>query len=134
VLAFLAVLFHLLGIVSSLHAVMSTRTSQGAIAWAVSLITFPYVAVPAYWILGRNKFRGYVTARRAGDEEIQSLVRRAYELVAPYVAPLGPENAAARAGVGLAEIPILDGNSAKTLPALADHLAYAGDGAARAHP
>lgn len=114
-LAFLAILFHVMGIVSSLHAVMSTRTSQGAIAWAVSLITFPYVAVPAYWVLGRNKFQGYVTARRADDQETRNLVRRASELVMPYVVPLGEENAAARAGVGLAEIPILEGNDAELL-------------------
>jgi cardiolipin synthase len=38
-------LFHILGIISSFHAVMGTRTSRGAIAWVVSLNTFPYVAV-----------------------------------------------------------------------------------------
>ncbi len=114
-LAALAVLFHVLGFISSVHAVMSTRTSQGAIAWAVSLITFPYVALPAYWVLGRNKFRGYVTARQEGDLEIQNLVGRAGEMVTPYVVPLGKENAAARAGVGLAKIPILSGNDAELL-------------------
>jgi len=29
------------------------------VAWAVSLNAFPYLAVPAYWILGRSKFEGY---------------------------------------------------------------------------
>jgi cardiolipin synthase len=115
VLAALAGLLHILGFISSVHAVMSTRTSQGAIAWAVSLITFPYVALPAYWVLGRNKFRGYVTARQEGDLEIQNLVGRAGEMVTPYVVPLGKENAAARAGVGLAKIPILSGNDAELL-------------------
>ena len=56
--------FTMLGIVSAIQAVLTARTSQGAIAWAVALVTWPYVAVPAYWILGRNKFRGYVDARR----------------------------------------------------------------------
>lgn len=41
---------HLLGFLTSVHAVWNTRTTQGAIAWAVSLNTFPYVALPAYWI------------------------------------------------------------------------------------
>jgi cardiolipin synthase len=50
---------HVLGVWTSIEAVMSTRTSQGAIAWAVSLNTFPYVAVPAYWIFGQSKFDGY---------------------------------------------------------------------------
>jgi len=71
--------FHILGAISSVHAIMSTRTAQGAVAWVVSLNTFPYIAVPAYWVLGRNKFQGYVTARKLIDEE---LVQVAPETVA----------------------------------------------------
>ncbi len=56
-------LAHTLGFVSSIHAVMSTRTSQGAVAWAVTLNAFPYVAVPAYWVFGRSKFDGYEMVR-----------------------------------------------------------------------
>ena len=52
------------GVFSAVEAVMSTRTAQGAIAWSVSLVTLPVVAVPAYWVLGRSRFQGYVTARR----------------------------------------------------------------------
>lgn len=58
-LAAFVFLMHLLGAWTSVQAVMSTRTSQGAIAWAVSLNTFPYVAVPAYWMLGQSRFDGY---------------------------------------------------------------------------
>ena len=47
----LLALFHALGIVSSLDALMSVRTAPGAVAWIVSLNTVPYVAVPAYWVL-----------------------------------------------------------------------------------
>ena len=54
---------HTLGFISSIHAVMSTRTSQGAIAWVVSLNTFPYLAVPAYWVLGRSRFQGQDVTR-----------------------------------------------------------------------
>jgi len=54
-----------LGALTSVHAIMDTRTPQGAIAWAVSLNAMPYVAVPAYWVFGRSKFSGYSTARRA---------------------------------------------------------------------
>jgi len=65
-IAVIVVAFHVVGFLSSIHAVMSTRTPQGAIAWVVSLNTFPYLAVPAYWVLGRSRFQGYVTARQAG--------------------------------------------------------------------
>lgn len=63
---------------------METRTSQGAIAWAVSLNTFPYLAVPAYWVFGRTKFEGYVSERRnlhrALDEDARKHVARLREL------------------------------------------------------
>jgi cardiolipin synthase len=57
-------LIHTLGVLSAIHAVASVRTPQGAIAWAVSLVTFPYLALPLYWIFGRDRFFGYVDALR----------------------------------------------------------------------
>lgn len=67
---------HLLGALTSVRAIMETRTSQGAVAWAISLNTFPYVAVPAYWILGRSSFVGYVQLRRSELDDIDPLARR----------------------------------------------------------
>jgi len=66
----IVVVAHLLGALTSVKAIMETRTAQGAIAWAISLNTMPYVAVPAYWIFGRSDFNGYVTARRTEREEL----------------------------------------------------------------
>jgi cardiolipin synthase len=63
------------GVVAALHAVMSARTSQGAVAWAIALVSLPYIALPLYLVLGRNKFRGYVDARRAGDERVVEYIR-----------------------------------------------------------
>ena len=71
----LLALAHVLGLLSSVHAIMTTRTSQGAIAWAVSLNTFPYVAVPAYWVLGRRKFVGYVEAFQDHEKEIAHMYK-----------------------------------------------------------
>jgi cardiolipin synthase len=50
---YFSVIMYLLGFLTAAHAVMSTRTSQGAIAWAIGSISFPYVTVPAYWVLDR---------------------------------------------------------------------------------
>jgi cardiolipin synthase len=72
VAAFIA-LAHLVGALTSVKAVMETRTSQGAIAWVISLNTFPYAAVPAYWVFGRSQFKGYVVARQADLEEVDEL-------------------------------------------------------------
>jgi cardiolipin synthase len=65
VFAITAAVFHVLGIITAVQAIMETRTSQGAVAWALALISFPYIAVPAYWVFGRSKFRGFVVMRRA---------------------------------------------------------------------
>ncbi len=55
---------HCLGFFASIRAVLETRTSQGAIAWGISLNTLPYVAVPAYWVFGQSKFDDYEVIRR----------------------------------------------------------------------
>jgi cardiolipin synthase len=70
-----ALLSHMLGSAAAIHAVMTARTSQGATAWALTLVLFPYLAVPAYAMFGRGKFQGYVKARRAGDSQIDHLAR-----------------------------------------------------------
>lgn len=64
---------HSIGIMTAINAIMKTRTSQGAIAWALTLFMFPYVAVPAYWIFGRNRFHGYVEARRSENRGVQHI-------------------------------------------------------------
>lgn len=71
----LLALFHTAGALTAVRALFTARSSQGAIAWAVSMMTFPYVAVPLYWVLGRDRFVGYVTKRREGSPEIDALRR-----------------------------------------------------------
>jgi cardiolipin synthase A/B len=115
VLAIAALVFHILGFLSSIDAVMSTRTSQGAIAWAVVLNTFPYVAVPAYWILGRSKFQGYVTARQQGDLEIRGLAEQVKAYEERFVSSVGSQSAAIRAAERLAKIPTLTQNKVELL-------------------
>ncbi len=67
------------GFLTAIKAIMETRTAQGAVAWAVSLIALPYVAVPAYWVFGRTKFTGYVTKRRAELLKTSAVARRLAE-------------------------------------------------------
>ena len=65
-LAIVAALFHIGGVGSALHAVWNCRTSTSAIAWSLALILFPYLTLPAYWVLGTYRFAGYQKAFRAG--------------------------------------------------------------------
>ena len=114
-IALVVILFHSMGLLSSIHAIQTTRTEQGAIAWAVSLNTIPYVAVPAYWFLGRSRFEGYVTARRSEMEEIDNLSESAKEAVREFLLPPSNITPAAQAAQRLAGIDILQGNSLELL-------------------
>ncbi len=106
---------HIAGALTSVQAVMETRTAQGAIAWAVSLNTLPYVAVPAYWAFGRTKFNGYIKKRRESMEEtdpaISGFIERAGELgfLADYA------SSDARLHARLANLPITVGNQVELL-------------------
>lgn len=107
--------FHVAGLVSAGHAVMSTRTSQGAIAWVLSLITFPYLTVPAYWVLGRSKFKGYITARRQDTSAISHIALQAQESTSPFITGFGEGIGAIRALEELAKVPFLSGNKSELL-------------------
>lgn len=70
-IALLVAAFHAMGVIAAVHAVMTARTAQGAIAWGVSLVTFPYVSVPAYLVFGRRNFEGYDAAWRQRYAEVE---------------------------------------------------------------
>jgi cardiolipin synthase len=70
-----ALCLHIAGLVAAAHALLYSRTPQGSIAWAIFLVMFPYLTLPAYLIFGRGKFQGYVRARRAGDSQIDHIAR-----------------------------------------------------------
>ncbi|UCE90416.1 MAG: cardiolipin synthase [Pseudomonadota bacterium] len=104
------------GIAASVHAVMNVRTSQGAVAWAISLITFPFLAVPLYVVFGSRKFYGYVDARREGDLEIQHIAMSVSEKYGPvYRASFEGESLRYDAFERLAKMPFTRANDAELL-------------------
>ncbi|MCO4793996.1 MAG: cardiolipin synthase [Bacteriovoracaceae bacterium] len=72
-MAYFYLALNVIGLILAVRAIMIVRTSQGAIAWAISLITFPIISVPLFFLVGRKKFHGYVEARREGILEINYL-------------------------------------------------------------
>ncbi|MCA9117300.1 MAG: PLDc N-terminal domain-containing protein, partial [Planctomycetaceae bacterium] len=66
-------LIELAGIAAAVHAIMTARTSQGAIAWFFPLVVLPFFSLPLYLIFGRSKFHGYVRARRAVNCEVRHI-------------------------------------------------------------
>jgi cardiolipin synthase len=75
--------FHVLGAFACVHVIMKGRTSQGTIAWVLSLIIMPYITLPFYLVFGRSKFQGYVAARRKESIEIQPFI----DALSPFVPP-----------------------------------------------
>jgi len=107
--------FHILGVVSSIHAIMDTRTSQGAIAWAVSLNTFPYLTVPAYWVFGRSRFNGYTTVRSRTLREISGVSQPVVAATTALRPPRQAISPAAQVAERLADLPFLTGNAVELL-------------------
>ncbi len=114
-IALVVALFYVMGVLSAIDAVMGARTSQGSIAWAVSLVSFPMVSVPAYWVLGRSKFNGYVTARRRRDVHADSVDGWNREVAEQFLFRDYAMPNAARAAERLARLPFLSGNSVDLL-------------------
>jgi cardiolipin synthase len=102
------VLLHILGIVHVVHALMTVRTAQGTIAWMVSLIAAPWVAVPLYWIAGRSRFSGYVRARRGEDAELRKLAEDMHRRLRHY--EIKPDDAFGKAAEILGGLPFTRGN------------------------
>lgn len=114
--AILASVFHTMGLLSALHAILNCRTSEGAIAWGLSLVFCPYVALPAYWAFGKDKFTGYVKrfkrARKARRDEWLEQIRQAN----PKALPLTEDLEQARVGFErLADFPLTYGNQVELL-------------------
>src|SRR5690606_4099821 len=88
------------------------RTPQGAIAWAISLISFPYVSLPLFWVFGRDRFRGYTVARRNQDLKVHFLRRQEQN-----VASIAPELESSTVDVleELAHMRFRSGNDARLL-------------------
>ena len=114
-LLLLAPIIYVGGIAAAIHAVLYARTAQGALAWALSLVYLPIVALPLYAVFGRGRFNGYVEARRASADVFESYSRALAEAAA------GPEMLAASgcADIGMGEVlsrmPTTHGNRAALL-------------------
>jgi len=114
-IAAIVVLFHIMGLVSSINAVMTARTAQGAIAWGISLNTFPYIAVPAYWVLGRRSFEGYRKAWKDRHDEVKQFEATMRERLEPFAVETLERIPNYEAMKRLAHSPLLRGNDVTLL-------------------
>ncbi|MEI6178783.1 MAG: cardiolipin synthase [Verrucomicrobiota bacterium] len=111
----LIVALEVVGLLHVLHALMHVRTSQGTIAWVISLIAMPYLAIPLYWMLGRTRFSGYVGGRRKMDVRLGRLAESMHHHLRRLEVDLPDENAFERAARILGGLPFTRGNSLQLL-------------------
>jgi len=107
--------FYVAGIATAIHAIMTTRTETGAIAWSISLVTMPFVAVPAYLVFGRNKFEGKVAAYAERREEIDFIMAEFRKNQEPWNESSGRHYTEYEAIRKLANLEMTRGNAAKLL-------------------
>lgn len=67
----------ILGVAAAVHAVFHSRSAQGSTAWAIALVAAPLFSLPPYLVFGRNRFSGYVDARRDADSAHSWIAERA---------------------------------------------------------
>ncbi len=114
IVGLIVITMHTLGVISSVNALMSSRTAPGTVAWIVSLNTMPYVSVPAYWLFGSPKFQGYVSAMREKDSELGLSLREKNYNIYPFIY----ENNSSRIKTNLeklSKMPVLGRNSLELL-------------------
>ena len=84
------VVAELLGIMLAFHAVMQPRSSQGAIAWFIALITVPVITIPLYTLFGRTRFLGYKEALREAEDCVGDRLQLWFEKMNTMAAPPQP--------------------------------------------
>jgi cardiolipin synthase len=77
---------------------------------ALSLLSFPLISVPAYWVFGRRKFEGYVLASKTNSDITQQLFENLEEVLSPYISDYGDTNPEVRAAERLARVGLMKGN------------------------
>lgn len=85
------VLAEICAVLSVVNAIMRARTAAGAWGWSLALISFPFVAVPLYWVFGRRVFRGYRETLREARVRHKDLVAEIIEALEPHVSCLTGE-------------------------------------------
>ena len=114
-LVWLVAASYVAGAIAAVDAIMTARTEQGAIAWSVSLISMPFVALPAYLVLGRSKFEGKIVAYEQRKHEIDALIARIRENLRPWTVASGDGASAYRAVQRLSGMDLTSGNQVDLL-------------------
>ncbi|MGI9264128.1 MAG: phospholipase D-like domain-containing protein, partial [Gammaproteobacteria bacterium] len=114
----LAVGYSLLQVLSigvAVHAIFNARSAQGATAWAIALVSSPFFALPMYLLFGRNRFAGYVDARRHSDVSHDWIADKARSVCDAFKSSLPDYGGRLSVLERLAHLPFTFGNSVDLL-------------------
>jgi len=111
----LVALLYAVGVGHVVHALMHVRTSQGTVAWVVSLLSVPFVAIPIYWLLGRTRFSHHIGGRREQDERLARLASDMERRLRDLEVEIPKANAFERAAEILGGLPFTRGNELRLL-------------------
>jgi len=114
-IASFVLLAHVAGALTSVEAIMLTRTPQGAIAWAISLNLFPYGAVPAYWLFGHTEFEKYNTVRELNEEKFAPIRETIGESISSQNLRAEPDHPIGKMLVALADLSFTKDNHVELL-------------------
>ena len=107
--------FYLAGVLCAVNAVMTARTAQGAVAWSIGLVSFPFVAVPAYLVFGRSKFEGMTAAYEEQKDKIDELTAVFHENLEPWDVSTDFRHGSYEAIRNVTGMELVRGNSAELL-------------------
>ncbi|MXU66533.1 cardiolipin synthase [Oceanomicrobium pacificus] len=110
-----AALVYLTGLGCAVAALLESRTTQGSIAWAISLVTLPWLAVPAYLAFGRRRFSGYLEDRKRSELKVIAHEGLTDTLRPPLDKISSTRLGSIRAVERLADMPVTRGNDVELL-------------------
>ena len=108
-MAALTGLFYLLALICAVREIMNSRTSQGSIAWLISLALLPFPTTLLYFVFGWKAFDDYATDRIRNGRAARPLKAKDLALIDRETSHLWPVQ------VKVSEVPFLNGNEVEIL-------------------
>lgn len=115
ILGYVLILLEFMGIFFAYDAIMRSRTSQGAVAWSIALVSFPVISLPLYLIFGRSKFHGYVNAHRISHGYLSPVLENLKTKAPEFQAQFTATEHAFPVFEALVQMPFLKGNATNFL-------------------
>lgn len=85
------ILWEIVAIFTLVSAVMKARSAAGAWGWGMAMVALPFIAVPLYWVFGRQHFNGYRDRLREVQLSNEKMFRELGHTLAPHMAELDEE-------------------------------------------